>query len=85
MKLVPLRSKKGGRFEKLVGFARSHSIVTRGSVSLSCATTPHPTCLSKSLPIPALPRQDIKKNIMKKFKYIFTQNKNHNIYEWNIY
>ena len=31
--LVPSRSKKAGRFEKLLGFARSHSIVTRGSVS----------------------------------------------------
>ena len=38
MKLVPLTSKKGGRFEKLVGFARSHSIMTRGSASLSCAS-----------------------------------------------
>ena len=26
----------------LLGFARSHSIVTRRSVSLSCATTLHP-------------------------------------------
>ena len=31
---VPLKSKKAGRFKKLLGFARSHSIVTRGSVSL---------------------------------------------------
>ena len=37
---IPLRSKKAGRFAKLLGFARSHSIVTRGSVSLSCASTP---------------------------------------------
>ena len=29
-------------------FARSHCIVTRGSVSLLCATTPHPSCFSKS-------------------------------------
>ena len=36
------RSKKAGRFEKLLGFARIHSIVARDSVSLSCATTPHP-------------------------------------------
>ena len=40
---APLRSKKAGRFAKLLGFARSYSIVTRGSVSLSCAATPHPT------------------------------------------
>ena len=45
---IPFRSEKAGRFEKLLGFARSHSIVTRGSVRLSCATTPHPACLSKS-------------------------------------
>ena len=32
--------KKSGRLEKFLSFARSHSIVTRGSVSLSCATTP---------------------------------------------
>ena len=36
-----------GRFEKLLGFARSHSILTRGSNGLSCAT-PHPSCFSKS-------------------------------------
>ena len=46
-KKLPLRSKKAGRFEKLHGFARSHFIVTRGSVSLSCATTPHPSYFSK--------------------------------------
>ena len=34
---VPSRSKKAGRFEKLLGIARSHSIVICGSVSLSCA------------------------------------------------
>ena len=44
----PLRFKKAGRFEKLLGFARSHSIVTRGSVSPSCATRSHPSCFSKS-------------------------------------
>ena len=27
---IPLRSKKAGRVEKLLGFARSHSILTRG-------------------------------------------------------
>ena len=32
---LAFRSKKAGRFEKLLGFARSHSIVARGSVSLS--------------------------------------------------
>ena len=37
---VPLRSKKAGRFEKLLGFARSHSIATRGSV---CLSFPHHT------------------------------------------
>ena len=42
-----LRSEKTGKFEKLLGFARSHSIVTRDSVSLSCATTPHASCFSK--------------------------------------
>ena len=45
---LPIRSKKAGNFEKLLGFARSHSIVTRGSVSLSCATTPHISCFSNS-------------------------------------
>ena len=27
---IPLRSKKGGKFEKFLGFAKSHFIVTRG-------------------------------------------------------
>ena len=45
---LPFRSKKAGRFDKLLGFTRSHSIVTRGSASLSCATTPHLSCFSKS-------------------------------------
>ena len=45
---LPLRSKKAGRLEKLPGFARSPSIVTRASVSLSSGTTPHPSYLSKS-------------------------------------
>ena len=44
---LPLRSEKSGRFERILGFARSHSIVTRGSVSLSYATTTHLTCFSK--------------------------------------
>ena len=30
---IPLRYKKAGRFERLLGFARNHSIVTRGLVS----------------------------------------------------
>ena len=47
-KNVPLRSKKAGRFEKFLGFAMRHSIVTRGSVSLLCATTPQPYRFSKS-------------------------------------
>ena len=33
----PSRSKKAGRFQKLLGFARSHSIMTRSSVSLSAS------------------------------------------------
>ena len=41
---LPSRSQKAGRFEKLLVFARSHSIVTRGSVIFWCATTPHPSC-----------------------------------------
>ena len=36
---VTVKFKKAGRFEKLLGFAR-------GSVSLSCATTPHPAFLN---------------------------------------
>ena len=46
--LLPWRSKKAEIFEKLLGFARSDSIVTRGSLSLSCATTPHLSRFSKS-------------------------------------
>ena len=45
---LPLRCKKAGIFEKLLAFARSHSIVTRGSVSLSFASTSHSPCFSKS-------------------------------------
>ena len=45
---LPLRFKKAGRFEKLLCFARGNSIVKRGSVSFSCAITPHPSCFSKS-------------------------------------
>ena len=41
---VSLRSKKTGRLAKLLIFSTSHSIVTHGSESLSCATTPHPSC-----------------------------------------
>ena len=37
---VPLGSKKAGRLEKLLSFARSHFSVSRGCVSLLCATTP---------------------------------------------
>ena len=33
--ILPLRSKKAGRYEKLLRFARSHSIVIRGSVNNS--------------------------------------------------
>ena len=43
--ILSLRSRKAGRFQKLLGFAKSHSIVTRGSVSLTCATKPHPFLL----------------------------------------
>ena len=46
--IVPLRSEKAGMFEKLLGFARSHFIVALGPVSVSCATTPQPTCFFKS-------------------------------------
>ena len=45
---LSLRSKKARRNEKLLGFAISHSIVARDSVSLSCATTPYPSCFTKS-------------------------------------
>ena len=38
---------KTGRFEKFLDCARNQSIVTRGSVSLSFATTPHQTCSLK--------------------------------------
>ena len=37
---LPLRSKKAGRFEKLLGLARSHSIVTRSSRAPSYHTLP---------------------------------------------
>ena len=30
LKSIPLKSKNAGRFEKLLGFVRSHSFVTRG-------------------------------------------------------
>ena len=43
---IPLRYKNAGRFEKLLCSARGHSIVTGGSVSLSCAITPHRSCFS---------------------------------------
>ena len=46
VKELRLRSKKAGRFETLLGFARSHFIVTRGSMSLSRATTLQPSCFS---------------------------------------
>ena len=46
--LLPLRSKKAGRSEKLLGFARSLFFVTRGSVSLSSNNSPHPSCFSKA-------------------------------------
>ena len=42
--LLPLRFKNAGRFVKLLGFARSHSKVTLGSVSLLCATIAQPSC-----------------------------------------
>ena len=40
--IISLESIKAGRSERLFRFANSHSITTRESVSLSCATTPHP-------------------------------------------
>ena len=46
--LIPLKSKKAGRFEILLGFAGSHSIATRGLVSLSRATTPQPSCFRRT-------------------------------------
>ena len=45
---IPLGFKKVGRFEKLLGFAVSPLSVTRASVSISYATTPYPSCFSKS-------------------------------------
>ena len=45
---VSAQAKKAGIFEKLLDFSGKHSIVTHGSVSLSCATSPHPSCFSKS-------------------------------------
>ena len=45
---LPLTSKKAGRSDRLLGFARSLYIVTRDSASLLCATTPHPSYFSKS-------------------------------------
>ena len=45
---LQLTSEKAGRFEKLFGFARSHSFVILGSVSIFCATVSHPSCFSKS-------------------------------------
>ena len=47
VKFISFKSRKAGRYEKLLGFARSHSFVTRGSVSLSCATSSHSSCFSK--------------------------------------
>ena len=38
--LLPLRSKKAGRFEKLLGFARSPFFVTRGESLVQQLTTP---------------------------------------------
>ena len=40
--------RKSGRFETLFRFANSHSIMTTDLMSLSCATTPHPSCFFKS-------------------------------------
>ena len=41
-----LRSRKAVRFQNLLCFARSHSIVTQGPVSRSCATTPQSSCFT---------------------------------------
>ena len=41
-------TRQAGRLEEVLGFARSHFIVTRGSVSHSCATTQHPSRFSIS-------------------------------------
>ena len=40
---LPLRSKKAERFEKLLGFARSHSIVTRRVTRWVSRAPPHHT------------------------------------------
>ena len=61
---VPLRYEKAGRFEKLLGFAKTHSFVTHGSVRLSCATTAH--LLFSILKV-------VKKNIKKISDDLYTQ------------
>ena len=43
IKSLNLRPRKARRSEKLLCRAKSHSIVTRRRVSLSCPTTPHPS------------------------------------------
>ena len=45
---ITLRSKEAGRFETLLDFSRSHPFLTRGWVSLSCATTQNSSCFCKS-------------------------------------
>ena len=47
-KSVTIKILKSREIEILLGITWSHFIVTRGSVSRSCATTPHPSCFSKS-------------------------------------
>ena len=44
---LPFKSQKAGGIEKLLGFAKNHSIVTPSSVSLSSATTPQTSCFSE--------------------------------------
>ena len=48
LRSTTIKIKKAGRFEKLLGIARSPSIVTIGSVSLSCAITQHLSRFSES-------------------------------------
>ena len=48
MRVMTKNFKFQEKFLNILGIARSHFIMTGGSLSLSSATTPHPTCFSKS-------------------------------------
>ena len=41
---LPLGHRNAGKSERMLSFASSYSIVTRGSVSLSCANSPRSSC-----------------------------------------